>query len=562
MNKYKKKLVEYSLPLILSILLATILQIPQLFNHVALTGSDTIFHFSRFYDTAQQIQNHNFSYFQMNYGMGETGRIVNAIYGPFFAYLMGSLLLIAGSWFNYQIILVYLIFIIAGLGMYILARKVKLSRTVALIMSTLFLLCGYISYWIPSNSFNAWGAALMPYVLIQGINLFNDDKKHFNWINLATTMAIVAQVHLLSTLQAILVLIPLFIYGLVTTKNKNKKRMWTDTLKAVVLCLILTANVWGAFLVLYPKNTMSAPLDFSPALTVLHLKSNGAITMWTEIQEAVLLLFGLQIVYIIFNYRVSKLNTFLTIEGLVFLFISSDLFPWRVVEKYFPSFSNYFQFPNRFTAVAYPLLFLSIGLTVVNLINQYDFQFKIFVECLLIFVCLFSLRADLRGNIIKFNKVKTNVERINQFRDHDLSKFIDSNPPGNPDYLPLKKQMNSWKISGLVSGRLIFNNGQGFEKDAASNGRLKISWNSDGKDATLPIVFYNQSELLVNDRRVSPECSDIGMPIVKSKVGKNTAILSFKTPTWFTVLLYISILSWVLLIIYGVFRWVKIIKNS
>src|SRR5699024_11890346 len=114
----------------------------------------------------------------------------------------------------------------------------------------------------------------------------------FNWISLAIMMAIVAQVHLLSTLQAILALIPLFVYGLVTTKNK--KRMWVDTLKAVVLCLILTANVWGAFLVLYPKNTMSAPLDFSPALTVLHLKSNGTITMWTEIQEAVLLLFGLQ----------------------------------------------------------------------------------------------------------------------------------------------------------------------------------------------------------------------------------------------------------------------------
>src|SRR5699024_1367611 len=143
-----------------------------------------------------------------------------AIYGPFFAYLMGSLLLSAGSWFNYQIILVYLIFIVAGFGMYILARKVKLSRTVALIVSTLFLLCGYISYWIESTSFNGWGAALITYVLIQGINLFNDDKKHFNWISLAIMMAIVAQFHLLSTLKAILGLNPLYVYGLVTTKNK------------------------------------------------------------------------------------------------------------------------------------------------------------------------------------------------------------------------------------------------------------------------------------------------------------------------------------------------------
>ncbi|GFI20096.1 hypothetical protein [Lactobacillus johnsonii] len=76
MNKYKDKLVEYGAPLILSVLLATILQIPELINHVALTGSDTIFHFSRFYDTAQQIHNHNFSYFQMNYGMGENRKLV------------------------------------------------------------------------------------------------------------------------------------------------------------------------------------------------------------------------------------------------------------------------------------------------------------------------------------------------------------------------------------------------------------------------------------------------------------------------------------------------------
>ena len=121
--------------------------------------------------------------------------------------------------------------------------------------------------------------------------------------------------------------------------------------------------------------------------------------------------------------------------------------------------------------------------------------------------------------------------------------------------------MNSWKISGLVSGTLIFNNGEGFEKEAASNGKLKISWTSDGKDSTLPIVFYRQSVLVVNGKKISPKCNEIGMPIVQAKKGKNTAILSFKTPIWFTILLYISILSWVLLIIYGVFRWVKIVKK-
>lgn len=51
------------------------------------------------------------------------------------------------------------------------------------------------------------------------------------------------------------------------------------------------------------------------------------------------------------------------------------------------------------------------------------------------------------------------------------------------------------------------------------------------------------------------------MPIVQSKRGKNTAILSFKTPAWFTILLYISILGWVMMLIYGVFKLVKIAKK-
>lgn len=557
LDKYKEKIIEYGIPLALSILIATILQLPQLLTHVGLTGADTTFHFSRLYDTAQQIKDHNFSYFQINYGMGETGRIVNAIYGPFFAYLLGGLLLIAGSWFNFQILLVYLLFIISGLGMYHVSRKVKMSRTVAAIISALFLLTGYISYWVSSNSFNAWGAALMPYVLSQGIDLFNDGKKHFNWINLSITMAIVAQVHLLSTLQATLALIPFFIYGLITTTNKQ--RMWVDIFKAVVLCALLTANVWGAFLVLYPTNKMSAPLDFSPALTSLRLKANGPMTMWVQIQEVVVLLLGLQLAYLLLNYRSSKLNIFLTIEGFIFLFVSSDIFPWNFVEKQFPTFSNYFQFPNRFTTIAYPLLFLGIGITIMSLIKKYDFQIGVLLKCLLIFVCLFVLRADLRESVHKVDAGKTNSERIAQFNNPDLKKYIEKNMAGNPEYLPLTKTMAPNDVVGHIYE--MINDGQNYEKKVLKNGYLQLSWNSRTTNVTLPIVFYRQSVLVVNGKKVSPKCNEIGMPIVQAKKGKNTAILSFKTPIWFTILLYVSILSWVVLIIYGVFRWVKIVKE-
>src|SRR5699024_12164542 len=87
-------------------------------------------------------------------------------------------------------------------------------------------------------------------------------------------------VHMLVTFFAILSLIPFFIYGLINTKDK--KKMWIDAFKAVGLCLCLTANVWGAYLTLYPSNLISAPLGFSPSSTAVHLLWFGEITTRSE----------------------------------------------------------------------------------------------------------------------------------------------------------------------------------------------------------------------------------------------------------------------------------------
>lgn len=324
-NKYKSRIIDYLIPIVLSVIIATILIWTELSTRSGLTLDDTAFHFHRFYDTYQQIQNHNFSYFQMNYGMGASGRIVNALYGPFLAYLMGFLLLFCSSWLRFQIVITYLIFIIGGLGTYHLSRKVKISKTVSAIITAMFLTTGYIAYWPRSNAFNSWGAVLIPFVLMQGINLLNNHQKRFSWVSLGIVMAIVAQIHLLSTFFAILTLIPFFIYGLVLSKNKHQ--MWIDAFKAVGLFIILTANVWGAFLLLYPTNQMASPINYSPVLTALNLSVAGASTMWTSITEVTLLLFIVQIIYVLFNFRSSRLNTFVTLEGAVFLYLSSNLFP-------------------------------------------------------------------------------------------------------------------------------------------------------------------------------------------------------------------------------------------
>lgn len=557
-EKYKNKIIDYLIPIILSLVIATVLIWTELTTRSGLTLDDTAFHFHRFYDTYQQIQNHNFSYFQMNYGMGESGRIVNALYGPFFAYLMGSLLLFCSSWLRFQILITYLIFLVGGLGIYRLSRKVKISQVVSSIVTALFLTTGYIAYWPRSNAFNSWGAVLIPFVLIQGINLLNNHKTRFSWISLGIVMAIVAQIHLLSTFFSILALIPFFIYGLVL--SENKRQMWIDVFKAVGLFIVLTANVWGAFLLLYPTNQMASPIDYSPVLTAVNLSVAGTSTMWTSITEVTLLLFIVQLIYVIFNFKSSKLNTFVTLEGIVFLYLSSNLFPWQFVKDTLPAVTGYLQFPNRFTVVAYPLLFLGIGLTLNELIKSHGKKLGMIASALAIIVVLFNVRADFNeiNNNITYNKGITSNAK--EMKEKGLAPYINKVEINSPDYLPVRKKIKSSDITGMLMSMSPQKNN--FEQRVISNGRLEFTWkDSTSKVTTLPIFIYKQSELSLNNKVIKPKVNEIGMPQVQSRKGKNTAILSFKTPIWFTILLYISILSWVLLIIYGVFRCEKIIKK-
>mgnify|MGYP006874442899 FL=1 len=57
---------------------------PHLFTHKLILGADAPFHYNRFYDAAQQIKHGDFHYFPSLYGFQQSGRIVNAVYGPIF----------------------------------------------------------------------------------------------------------------------------------------------------------------------------------------------------------------------------------------------------------------------------------------------------------------------------------------------------------------------------------------------------------------------------------------------------------------------------------------------
>ncbi|MCT3495636.1 hypothetical protein EFR60_07575, partial [Lactobacillus delbrueckii subsp. bulgaricus] len=66
------------------------------------------------------------------YGFNQSGRVINAFYGPAFAYLNGLLLLAVGTWYRYQIITSFLVFAVGGVGgMYRAVHRFKVRGSIA-----------------------------------------------------------------------------------------------------------------------------------------------------------------------------------------------------------------------------------------------------------------------------------------------------------------------------------------------------------------------------------------------------------------------------------------------
>lgn len=545
-KKWMKETIEYLVVIMVILGIATCLMFFQLKNQVWLIGDDTFFHDSRFYDTAQQIKNHNFSYFQMNYGAGQAGRIINALYGPIFAYLLGGLVLFTGTWLKFQIVQNYLLFLVGGIGMYLFTKKLKAAKWAALLSMSLFLVTGYMSYWIKGGTFNSWGAALIPYVLIQGQNMIRSTKKQINWISLGVMMAIVGQVHLLSVLFSGLALIPFFIYGFVISEEREK--LLISLIKAIGLFIVLTSNVWGAFLLLNPTNKMSTTFSYPMFETALHL---GDLTLRNVILLSTLLLIALQMIYAVFAWKKSKINLFITLEGIFFLILSSQLLPWNKIQARFPSLGYSLQFPNRFTVIAYPLLFAAIGYSLTQLMSGVKVA-KV-VGIVGIGFLIFNIGSNLLRDTMSVRQqghaaVKT-LGVVKWGRETNIKLLMDQFPGVNPEYLPLHKKIESKEINQILFQKLYGPSHLPYTKTAISGGRMLVEWTGEkaNKEVLLPIVMYKQSQLNLNGKTKDTVQSfnAVGMPYVKSKIGKNRAILSFKTPIWFTCLLWITMIGWI-----------------
>ncbi|CYV18889.1 hypothetical protein HO944_06815 [Streptococcus suis] len=548
------------------------LLLPQILTKAVVTGDDIVFHYNRFYDTAMQIKSGDFSYIMSLHGYQQSGRIVNALYGPYLAYLQGALLLLAGTWYRYQLLSNLLLGVFSATSLYFLMREVKVRYSLSVGLSMFFVTTYSVQYWWVAQGFSSWGVALFPLCLIPAVRFLKTGKVPI--FLMAGAVGLMLQIHMLSALFLILAYAILFSIGWL--KSQDKWNVMKDVLFSVGVFLILTVNIWFPLLNINATNELAAPF--------INKKFIQSTVTWSfsyflYFPFSLPIIFATSIYFMIKKWKKqSMILKSLTITFLVFFIFSTNLFPWQLFAGKGIGLVDLIQFPFRFFLYANTLLLTIVGLQ----LTDYEVRKKLFLGMTILSTIIgvgFTWDQYKQAVNDQYNKAEflqdmlhttlygTTEELRASLHSKNLGEFVQLAQKSTPDYVPVlsEKEENVRAVNEAKSrydryrDQIILPNQQ-FNKQVFGDS-LKISWSANqSEEIQIPIVIYRDSELTLNGKRLGKTdyyLSTIGVPMVASQKGKNTLILSYKQQWWLLPVIFISLTGWILWSIYYTFIYRK-----
>lgn len=523
----------------------------QLSQGATIVGSDAIFHYNRFYDTAMQIKTGHYDYFVSTFGYQQSGRIVNALYGPLFAYAQGLLVLISGNWFTYQLLSRLLLSLLAGSSLYALLRQVKVRTGLALSLALFFLTTFAIQYWTIRQGFSSWGVAFFPFCLLPAIK--TAQTKTVNPVKLALVVALMLQVHTLSTLFLVLTYIPFFTYALFS--SEKKLRFLTQVGLAISLCLLLTANVWLPLLSLGQANQLIAP--FVNKNLPQHTIDRSSRVLLDQPKGLRYLLWG-QGLFLFYALKKQGQAVYrLSLIGLtVFLWLASSLFPWDQLAGQGIKLVELIQFPFRFFLIATVLLLICLGQGLAQ--SAYFYRTKVLLVLLLTGwgayqniqneqkIITQQYWSDTPIQLRKHTQLLGNPDEVRQsLHSQNMKDFLDLAVKSTPDYLPLYHETTANKYK--LYENLVISQNQAFSKKRDSQ-QLVVTWTADDtQPINLPVVIYDGTQLILNGevlQLTKQELSPIGTPTVTPQVGQNQLTLSYQPKVYLYPAIWLSLMTW------------------
>lgn len=547
-------------------LFSIIILLPQINQHALILGADSLFHMNRFYDAMMQIKEGNIQYFVSMYGYSQSGRIVNALYGPYFAYINGFIMLVTHSWLKYQIVSDWIVNVIAASTMYYLLRSNYVQKSYAVWISLLYVTTYAITAWTISQQFLSWGSALVPLGIAAATRMIRDKNKPVKIIELTMGVTLVVQAHVLTSVVLVSALLCFFIWSLFT--DTNHKKLIFGVLVSAGLTIILTSNVWGPLLEVYGSNNLLAPFH-----NITPLK-NGVISLsltnYTLSIGTAILIF-IQAIYVFANKKdTSSLNIGATIIGLLFFILSTNLLPWDTIFLHFKPISV-IQFPFRLFTPAIVLILLGLGLTLKEQSDKFgkymNTDYSLIGLGVLTLISATAVVTDIneQSSFWTTDQVvsrKVNVrelikgDRLRQLFDskQDRGKALEYVYKPTSDYVPiLDKEANIENPYGVFD-KEIYKQNKSVTKSVVDR-KLVVKWNdkNGGDIRQIPIIKYQNTQLILNGQTLAKNqysLSEIGTVSIKSKRGLNKMILSYQPSFIFHLLMVLNVLAWISVLIF------------
>ncbi|EOS7925812.1 hypothetical protein AB1I58_07400 [Enterococcus hirae] len=535
-------------PYLTILLFAFLFVMPNILTHDLIIGADAPFHYNRFYDAAEQFANWDFHYFPSMYGFQQSGRIVNAIYGPLFAYFQGLIVLVSGSWFHYQILSNFILFVISGWSMLTLLNYVQVKKWVSIPISVLFMTTYSIQYWAINQGFTSWGTCFYPLCMIPLVDFVVHKK--FPVLKVTFSIALMTQIHLLSTVMLVLMYIPFYLYYFFTQTEKGKAI--GQLIKSVLFYFVLTANIWAGLAIVYGGNKILPPF-VNREMSQKAINLDGSYWLAYPKIFPIFLLIGL-ILYLLFRRHYDIFTKLLLRTSFGFFLLSTSLIPWTtLVEKEVP-FVSLIQFPFRFF-VPFTLLFL---LFLALALNQWEKKnWYRALSVLFLFVASAQTIQNLYQHLDKWQDetfvsrhtylFDTPAEARKTFYDHDMSTSLFVFQKTTPDYLPIYHETKANKYDRyneeILEGETTF-------IKSHPGGRLTIKWKNTGEETVhLPVIVYDRTVLLQHGKKLTDyQLTDIGTPIVKQHNGINEITLYYDLPIFFYFVMAFFLIGWFVLI--------------
>lgn len=530
-----------------------LLILPQLITRNMILGSDALFHFNRFYDCAMQIKTGNFQYFASYYGFQQSARIVNAFYGPAFAYFQGGLVILAGTWFAYQVVANYVLYVVAMTTMALFLRKLRVSWQYSLLLSISSLATYAIQYWVMRQGFTSWGAAFFPLCLIPLVEFL--ESGHFPIRKSALALALMLQVHLFT---ALLVASVYFIaFCLQFLRSSQRIRLLKDVTFATILFFGLSSHFLGSILYLYCNNQLVAPF-VNPRMDVNTITGNSYYWLLNPCWLVPFLLLGIYWWYSGgFVQRKAVLAPFFLGSGSFFVLLSSGGIPWKTLLATGNPIISLIQFPFRFFVPATVLLWGFLGIVLQRRGQKGCLALLILTSVAMIQALglnFYTLRQwdniqPFYGEVKHITVHKKDLQEVKRtFYSGNLAEALQSVTKATPDYLPQYGSKSKGKQRSPYEQyqQAIIDTNEKFQKRVVGS-QLEITWQGMKNDwRDVPVVCYRNTQVRVPSflgQAGTFRVTDSGTLQVKEHIGENKILLSFRRPPFFILSLVGSSLT-------------------